>query len=154
MSLLVISLLILVGLVLLVLEILVLPGFIAGLLGGVMMVSGIWGAYKYHGLLYGNITLGITLAVSVLSILMMLKSKTWNKMTLHTSIDGRINDHMDDVVKVGDEGVTVSRLAPMGKAQFGDLYCEVQAKDGWIDPGKEVEVYKIIDKKIIVKLKK
>ena len=55
------------------------------------------------------------------------------------------------VLSVGDRGVTVTRLAPMGTARFADESVEVTALEGMTGPGVEVEVVLIDDNKVFVK---
>lgn len=54
-------------------------------------------------------------------------------------------------LSVGDRGITVTRLAPMGTARFNDETAEVTALEGMTDPGVEVEVVLIDDNKIFVR---
>ena len=56
-------------------------------------------------------------------------------------------------VSVGDEGKTLTRLAPMGQALIGEDSVEVKALEGMIDPDMDIVVVMIDDNKIYVKLK-
>ena len=147
--------LILAGILFLLLEILVLPGStFAGIIGFALMGIAIWQAYEVYGTTSGHICLGATIAATVLVLYFSLKSKTWKKMTLKSSIDGRVNIIDDKAIKAGDEGVTVSRLAPSGKALIGDQIYEVHTYSEFIDPDTEIIVKKIDGKRIFVKHKK
>ncbi len=148
----VIAVLILVGLVLLVLEILVIPGAgIAGIIGFLLMVSGVWLAYAKEGSAEGNITLLATILLNIVGITLMLRSKTWKKAQLKTSISGKVRtfDNMD--LKVGMHGKTISHCAPTGKAAFGDHYVEVDAGTTYLKTGTTIEITKINGNKIFVK---
>ncbi len=148
----VIIILILVGLALLVLEILVIPGTgVAGIVGFASMAAGIWMAYTRQGLLAGNITLLVTLGINLVGLLLVLRSKTWNKAMLKTRIDGKVNTIAAGALKVGDKGTTTSRCAPMGKALFNDTFYEVNAQGEFIDPEQDIEITKISGNKIFVK---
>jgi membrane-bound ClpP family serine protease len=148
----IIAVLIGVGFLFLLLEILVLPGTnIAGVVGFVLLAIGIWQAYAVYGGIAGTITLLSTLFLSAVSLYFALKSKTWTKAALHKNIDSKVNVVDADKIKSGDKGRTVSRLAPMGKAEFGGEYYEVNALGQFIDPGTEIEVVKIENNKITVK---
>jgi len=81
----------------------------------------------------------------------MIRSNTWNKIKLSKSSDSRIKKNVSDSIKVGEIGVCISRLSPMGKARFGDLHAEVKSYSKFIDQGTEVEVVEINKDKIIVK---
>ncbi len=146
--------LILVGIILLLLEILVIPGAtVVGLAGGGMIAAGVYFAFTDFGVWAGALTLLGALVISIVSIVLALRSKTWNKAALDTEIDGKVNVIDPDSIHVGDEGVTVSRLNPFGKALFNDNYFEVVSKDNLIDPNQQIVVVKIDGNKIIVKQK-
>ena len=148
----IIAILIAVGFLFLLLEILVLPGTnIAGVVGFALLAFGIWQAYAVYGGMAGTLTLLGTLFLSALTLYYALKSKTWDKAALHKNIDSRVNVVDSEKIKVGDKGKTVSRLAPMGKAEFGEEYYEVNAMGQFIDPGTEIEVVKIENNQITVK---
>lgn len=142
------------GLIFLILEILVFPGTsVVGIVGFVLLIIAIWGAYTYHGTIYGHYTLGVSFALTFLALYFSLRSKTWKRLTLNTEIDGKVNIIDTDAIKVGDVGVTMSRLAPMGNAMINNNILEVATNGDFIDQEKEIIVIKIEKNKIIVKLK-
>lgn len=148
----VIIILILVGILMLLLEILVIPGSgVAGILGFALMVAGIWLAYSRQGVQAGNITLAVTLGVNLIGLLIVLRSKTWDKFMLHTKIDSKVSTINPALLKVGDKGKTVSRCAPMGKAVFHDKFYEVSAFSEFIDQQEDIEIVKISGNKVFVK---
>lgn len=146
-----IILLIILGLILLLLEILVLPGIgVAGVAGGLLMITGIFFAYRIDNTTGHFIFAGSFLA-SLGLIALSLRSKTWDRIMLKTEIAGRVNTLEGNEVKAGDKGVTVSRLAPMGKVKINDQYAEASAQGEFIDENTEVTVVKVDGSKIIVK---
>ncbi len=148
----VIIILILVGILMLLLEILVIPGSgVAGIIGFALMVAGIWLAYSRQGVTAGNITLGITLGVNLIGLILALRSKTWNKVMLKTQINSKAKTIPLEELKPGDKGRTVSRCAPMGKALFNDRFYEVSAFSEFIDQEQDIEIVKISGNKIFVK---
>jgi membrane-bound ClpP family serine protease len=148
----IIAVLVAVGFLFLLLEILVLPGTnIAGVVGFVLLAIGIWQAYAVYGGMAGTITLLATLFLSAATLYYALKSKTWSKAALNKNIDSRVNVIDHTKINQGDKGTTVSRLAPMGKAEFYGEYYEVNALGQFIDPGTEIEIVKIEHNKITVK---
>jgi membrane-bound ClpP family serine protease len=148
----IIAVFIAVGFLFLLLEILVLPGTnIAGIVGFVLLAIGIWQAFAVYGNVAGTVTLLGTLLLSAVSLYYALKSQTWKKAALNKSIDSKVNVINIEKIKSGDKGKTVSRLAPMGKAEFGGEFYEVNAMGQFIDPGTEIEVVKIENSKITVK---
>ncbi len=153
MSWLLIITLIVVGLLMLILEILVVPGFILGIAGFGLLVFGIYNSYFHYGLFAGNITLMATLIFTVILLVLTLRSKTWNKLKLKTQNTGRVNEIDENIVKSGDIGLSISRLAPSGKAEFKNEFFEVRTFGEFIDQNKEIEIIKISENKIYVKLK-
>jgi membrane-bound ClpP family serine protease len=148
----IIVVLIAVGFLFLLLEVLVLPGTnIAGVLGFILLAVGIWQAFAVYGGMAGTITLLVTLLLSGVSLYFALKSKTWNRAALQKNIDSRVNLVDTEKIKPGDRGKTISRLAPMGKAEFAGEYFEVKTMSEFIDPGVGIEIVKIENSKIIVK---
>ncbi|MBU0486583.1 MAG: NfeD family protein [Bacteroidetes bacterium] len=153
MSLTIIITLIAAGLFFLVLEILILPGGVVGLLGVLMMGGAIYASYTEHGEEVGHYTLATTLITTAVGVYFSLKSKTWKNAMLEEKIDSRVNTIEEGKLHIGDEGVTVGRLVPMGKAMFHNEYFEVQSYEGLIDPGTPIEIFHLDGNKIIVKPK-
>lgn len=152
-SLSVIAILIFVGLILLLLEILVIPGVgFAGTIGFGLIGVAVWQAFATHGTSTGVITVIIVVAVSIGLIILALKSKTWSRLSLKNSINSKVNVVDEGDIKVGDMGVTVGRLAPMGKAEFNNKYFEVKTNGDFVDQQQKVVVTKIEFNMIYVKL--
>jgi membrane-bound ClpP family serine protease len=146
--------LIVVGIVFLLLEILVVPGAtVVGLVGLGMLIGGVVVAFNAYGTQVGVMTLVGTLILSLSSIALALKSNTWKKAMLGSELTGRVNEFEADKVVAGDEGVTVTRLNPMGKAMIKDDYYEVRSNDNLIGENTPVVVIKVEGNKIIVKPK-
>ncbi|MBO5497792.1 MAG: serine protease [Bacteroidales bacterium] len=143
--------LILVGLVLIFAEILLIPGVgVAGVLG----ILSMGGSCFYAFYEYDNTTGAIVTAVNVVLIVALtvwiLRAKTWKKMSLETNIDSKAVSSEASVLALGDRGKTLTRLAPMGSARFGDYVVEVKALEGMLDPNVDVEVVLIEDNRIYV----
>jgi len=142
---------VLIGLVFILAEILFVPGGILGIVGGFLLLYAI---YMPYGAGYGmeaHINVVAILFALSISLYIMIRSNTWNKIKLSKSSDSRIKKNAADSIKVGDAGVCISRLSPMGKARFGDLHAEVKSYSEFVDQGTEIEVVEIKKDKIIVK---
>jgi membrane-bound ClpP family serine protease len=147
----IIAVLIIVGFLFLLLEILVLPGTnVAGIIGFALVAVGVWQAYVNYGTMAGTIALGGTLVFSVLALYYSLKSKTWDRASLKTEIDGKVNLVDETTIKPGDKGVAISRLAPMGKAMINGKYFEVKTNGEYVDENTKVRVMEIDHNKIWV----
>lgn len=142
--------LILVGLVLIFAEILLIPGVgVVGILGLLSMGGSCFYAFYEFGNVTGYIVTAVNVVLIVALSIWVLRAKTWKRMSLETSIDSKAVE--SSVLAVGDKGKTLTRLAPMGSARFGDFVVEVKAVEGMLDPNIEVEVVLIEDNRIYVK---
>ena len=144
--------LILVGLVLMFAEILLIPGVgVAGILGLISMGGSCFCAFHQSGNTVGAIVTAVNVVLLVALMIWVLRAKTWKRMTLETNIDSKAVASDSAVLAVGDRGKTLTRLAPMGSARFGNYVVEVKAVEGMLDPNVEVTVVLIEDNKIYVK---
>lgn len=144
--------LILVGLVLIFAEILLIPGVgVAGVLGLLSMGGSCFYAFNQMGNVTGAIVTAINALLIVALTAWVLRARTWKRFTLNTNIDSKATGSIKDSISIGDKGLTLTRLAPMGSARLAEEVYEVKALEGMIDPGVEVEVVLIEDNKIYVK---
>lgn len=151
----VILVLIATGLLMILLEILVIPGGgLAGIVGFVLMATGVWFAFTREGSQAGFYTLAGTLLVNVAALTLALRSKTWDKAMLKSNIDSKVNVIDTERIKVGDSGITISRCAPSGKALINGEIHEVHARSEYLDVDTEIEVIKVEGYKIYIKSKK
>lgn len=142
--------LILVGLVLIFAEILLIPGVgIAGVLGLLSMGGSCFYAFHELGTTAGAIVTGVNAVLIAALTIWVLRAKTWKRMSLETNIDSKAVEGVS--LSLGDKGKTVTRLAPMGSARFGNYIVEVKALEGMLDPETPVEVVLIEDNRIYVK---
>ncbi|MBK7967832.1 MAG: NfeD family protein [Bacteroidetes bacterium] len=145
--------LIVIGIVLLVLEILVLPGLIAGIIGGIFLFIAIIWMYSSQGDTAGHITLVSTFVVTAAAIYWSLKSRMWNRFGLKDTIDSKVNDVASLHIPVGAEGLTVSALRPSGTIVIENQKVEAQSNGELIDAGTKVIVLESLPNKVIVKTK-
>lgn len=127
------------GVVLLALEIVALPGGIAGAFGVGLIGFGVWQTYALFGTKVGTIVLLCAIALCVLMLIWFMKTKTWNRFSLNEESDSKVNQ-LESTVKIGTKGVTISRLAPTGKALIDGETMEVHAVNKFIDPDRPIEV--------------
>ncbi|HQO50241.1 MAG TPA: hypothetical protein PK939_07420, partial [Bacteroidales bacterium] len=99
--------LIFVGLLIVLLEILVIPGGgIAGIIGFGLMVSGVYLAFEREGTTAGLLVLSGTVVINIASLVLALRSKTWDKAMLKKQLDGKVNLIDAERLKAGDKGET------------------------------------------------
>jgi membrane-bound ClpP family serine protease len=144
MNILTILLLIFLGIVLLLIEFTILPGITIAGIGGILLFAySIYLAFSIYGPLAGFLTLGFVLIVSPILVVSFFKGKAGKKMTLSAVITGVANQIDPDKIKIGDIGVTVGRLAPMGKIKVNDIVVEAKSTGNFIDPGEKVRIIQI-----------
>lgn len=145
--------LMLIAIVLVLLEIFMLPGItVAGIGGFLFAAGGLFYAYSIS-LWTGNLTLFLSLVTFGASFAWLLRSKSFSKVALKTDIDSKLVSTRDLNIKPGDEGITISRLAPIGKARINGIVVEAKAMDELIDENTSVEVIRIDGYNVIVQVK-
>lgn len=152
MTIFIIILLLVLGVVLILLEFFVLPGItVAGIAGVLMMLGGVYLSYHHYGNMIGHLTVLGSVVFSLLALWLALKSGTWNRIMLKTEINSTVEKLEEDSVVVGDKGVCLSRLAPMGQVRINNNIVEARSVGTYVDEKTEVKVIKIVDKIIVVK---
>ena len=134
-------------------EIFLLPGItIAGIAGALFSIGGIAFAYTIS-VSVGNITLGSSIMVFGGLFLWLMRSNSFHRVSLKTNIDSTIESPRDMDLKAGDEGVTLSRLAPIGKARFNNITIEAKSTNEFIDEDTPVVIVRIDGYNVIVEKK-
>ncbi len=150
---LIIAFLMVVAIVLILLEIFMLPGItVAGVGGFIFAAGGLIYAYSVDTLA-GNVTLAVSLLVFAATFVWLLCSKSFSRVALKTGVDSRLVSSRDLGIIPGDEGLTLSRLAPIGKARINGIMVEAKSMDELIDENTPVKVVRVDSNNIIVKRK-
>jgi membrane-bound ClpP family serine protease len=89
------------------------------------------------------------LLVFAASFVWLLRSKSFNRVALKTDIDSKLVSSRDLGIVPGDEGLTLSRLAPIGKARINGITVEAKS----MDENTPVEVIRVDGYNVIVKIK-
>ncbi len=140
-----------IGLALIILELIFVPGTtVVGLLGVVFSIVGVVVSYSHFGNETGFYVLLVSLAISLVAFFYSFRSGAWTKFSLKSSIDSKVNEGMMASVHVGDIGMTVSTLRPMGKAEFGSQTFEVKTSGNYIERGEKVKITHIESHQIVV----
>lgn len=150
----VVFILLLVGIILLLVEMFLIPGLSIAGIGGVIFLGGaIYYAYAFIGAEAGHLTLVGAAIMMIIAVWIFLRSKALERMSLKTEIDSK-NDPLQGVeVKVGDIGITSSRIAPMGKIKVNGHVIEAKTMDDFIDENTEVVVTQIFSTNVLVERK-
>lgn len=152
MSLFVILLILLGGLALVVLEFLAVPGTtIVGLSGLGLLIYGNYEIFQAYDDSWGYISILICSIICLGLLFYSLRAKTWKRFSLNASIDSKVNV-IDEKIKVGDKGVAITRLAPVGMAEFNGERMEVYTSTSYIEAKTALEVEAIEGNKVRVKI--
>ena len=133
-------------------EIFLLPGItIAGIAGALFAIGGVAYAYSINVML-GNITLGSSIVAFGGLFLWLLRSNSFNRVSLKADIESTVVSPRDMELNIGDEGITLSRLAPIGKARFNNITVEAKSTGDFIDENTPVVIKRVEGYNVIVEL--
>ena len=154
MDILIIILLVLIGVVLIILEIFFLPGItVAGFSSLIFFGGCIYYAFVNLGTTAGYVTIAASVVACVVGIIWFMRSKSLDRISLKTDIDSVIPTQVNDSIKVGDEGIALSRLNPMGTVLIGTVQVEGKTREDFIDEGSSVIVERVERTSVIVRKK-
>ncbi|OAV68143.1 hypothetical protein Barb4_02193 [Bacteroidales bacterium Barb4] len=72
-----------------------------------------------------------------------MRAKSFSKVALNTNIESKVTSSRDLGICLGDEGITLSRLAPIGKASINGIMVEAKSQDEFLDEQTPVRVVHI-----------
>lgn len=155
MDILIIILLCLIGIVLILVEIFLIPGItVVAIAGAAFLAGGVYYAFSNIGAEAGVITIVTSLLFGGIGFLYLIKSNLLDKsIALKTNIDSTVASEDSLHVAVGDTGVTISRLNPVGKVKVNGIIMEAKTISDFIDEETEIEVLKVTRTQLIVKQK-
>jgi membrane-bound ClpP family serine protease len=154
MDILIVVVLCLIGVLLILAEIFLIPGLtITALAGAASSIVGIYYAFSHLGVTTGLITLFSILIIIGIACIYLVKSNALDTIALKTNINSTIAGKEPLKIAVGDEGMTVSRLNPIGKVRINDIIMEGKSVDDYIDEKTEIVVTKVNPTQLIVKIK-
>lgn len=152
MEIIILIVLLLVATLLFILEIFVLPGIsIAGLGAVVAYLYAFYYAFTELGDTAGFISMAIGSISIVGCILWFMKSKTVDKLSLKETLAAPENMILKYNLKVGDRGLTITKLSLIGRAVINESPVEVQSIDGFVDEKTPIEIVRIENKTVYVK---
>lgn len=147
-----ILLLLLIGLALIIIEVVFVPGTtIVGLMGVIFAGAGIIISYRHFGSDVGFYILLGTGAITAIALYFSFRSEAWTRFANKSSMNSKVNEGSTDTLKLGDEGVALSALRPMGTVDFKSGQFEVKTLGDYVDVGTRVRIVHIDGAQIIVK---
>ena len=69
---------------------------------------------------------------------------------LNSEIDGHVEQVDETRIHIGDEGITIGRLAPTGRVRINNLSMEAKSAVGFVDPQVKIKVIEIFRTQVIV----
>lgn len=147
-----IVLLVLLGLLFLVAELVLLPGVSVGAVLAMASYGGaIYLAFRNLGTAAGVAVIVVILLLSVAAVVVSLRAKTWQRFSLRQEIRSSSSVLPAEELRVGQRGVTLSRLSPMGKVEIDGKVYEAKSTGAYVDPRQEIEVVGFENFSVIVK---
>jgi len=139
------------GIILLVLEIIVVPGTtIVGLIGSVLIVVGVILSFRYYGTIVGWSSAGGSAFVTTVILYYGFQSNFWSRFASKATINSKVNEGDLDMLTVGEEGISISALRPIGKAELNGKIYEVKTFGAYLETGKRVKVIEILSHQVVV----
>ena len=151
MDLFIIAVLIVAAILLLLVELFLLPGIsFAGILAGGCLLYAIYYAFSFIGTVAGWLTLAVSAIACVGSLVVFMRSKTLDRLALKKDISSKLDRSAEQKVKVGDTGITTTRLALIGYAEINGAIVEVKSVGGFLNEKTPIRVERITDGVILV----
>lgn len=148
-----IIILILLAILFLVAELVLLPGVtVSGLLSLICGGTAVYLGFAHLGSTVGWVITAVILILALLSVIVSLRSKTWQRLALRQEVGSTAGEPIEQQVAIGKCGITLSRLSPMGKVEIEGRIYEAKLLSGYADPHSRVEVVGYENSNIIVKI--
>ncbi|SKC40076.1 NfeD family protein [Ohtaekwangia koreensis] len=143
--------LLLIGLGLIIVELVFIPGTtVVGLLGLIFTGTGVIISYNHFGSDVGFYVLISTLVTTLIALFYSFRTGAWTRFSLKSSSDSKVNEGILNGLHIGDEGITISTLRPIGKAEFGTETFEVKTLGNYVEQGQRVKITQIYSNQIVV----
>ena len=140
-----------IGIGLLVVEIIFVPGTtVVGVVGFTLLVLGVVFSFRYFGGTVGWATASGSAVGTAVILYFCFKTNVWNRFASHATMDGKVNEGELKDLHVGTEGVALSALRPIGKAEINGKVYEVKTFGSYLESGKRIRVMEILSNQILV----
>lgn len=134
------------------LEVFVFPGItLSGLGAALCLVGGNVAVFLHYGQGAGLAVLLCSVIVFVVASVWLVKSRALRRVSLEQQITSVSTPEEQLSVRVGDEGVALTRLTLIGKAQIAGRSVEVTSEEGFLDEGTPLVVTRIHQAQVYVR---
>jgi membrane-bound ClpP family serine protease len=143
--------LITIGLLLIVVEVIFIPGTtVVGIAGFLFLVVGVAFSFHYFGREIGWSVFGGSTVLSGILFYFAFRTNVWSRFALKSSMTSKVNEGELEQFEQGQEGVAVSTLRPMGKAEINNRIVEVATLGDYVESGTRIKIIKVSSNQIIV----
>ena len=154
MDILIIVVLCIIGVLLILAEIFLIPGVTLTALAGIAFsIGGVYYAFRTLGVTAGIIALFSVALVIGIAFVYLVKSKALDKIALKTDSNSTVASNESTAISAGDEGISISRLNPMGKVRVNNITMEAKTLGEFVDENTAVIVVNVSPTQLIVKTK-
>ena len=144
--------LIFLGIFFMIVEVYLIPGIsVAGIASVACFIVGIVLAYKNLGTVAGTWILAGSMVSLGAVLYWFLRSKTLDRMALKSEIKSKTEPFQGLNVQPGDTGVTISRLAPIGRVKINGKTIEGRSENEMIDQNTPVQVIEVGSYNVLVR---
>lgn len=141
------------GIFLLMVELVLIPGISVALFGALASFgTAIYLGFARLGVLGGVSTCVAVAVIAIVTTVIVLREKTWDRFRLKSEIKGTSQEKAEETpVRIGQRGTAITRLAPMGRIVVDGHTYEAKSPTVYIDEMSEVEVVGFENFSILVK---
>jgi len=144
--------LLIIGLALIVLEVVFVPGTtIVGIVGVIFLGAAIMSSYRNFGTETGHYVFAGTAVVTAVTLFFSFRSEAWSRFANKSAIKSKVNEGLTEGLSLGQQGVAISTLKPIGKVRFNEREFEVKTLGDYVDVGTKVTIVHLQENQIIVK---
>lgn len=152
MTILILSSLLTIGLILILIEVFLIPGTtFVGIVGFLVSLVGVYYAFLSFETGTALWVTAVAALANIAAIWYAFTSNVWQRFSLKDTLKGGAFDGRTLGLAVGMIGRAISDIKPFGKVLFDDQVYEVKSEEGFIEVGREVNIVKIENNKILVK---
>lgn len=146
-----IAFLVLTGISLIIVEIIFVPGTtVVGFIGLFIGAYGVYRSYELYGVDTGHMVLAISLTAALAATLLSFKSGAWKKFSNKSTMATPVNKDLTSNLDIGKEGVSISSLKPIGKAEFDNKEYEVTSLGNFVEENQPIKIIKLERNKVFV----
>jgi len=144
--------LIILGIFFMIVEVFLIPGIsVAGVASMICLIAGIVMAYTNLGAEVGTWILAGSMLLLGVVLYLFFRSKTLDRMALKSKISSKTEPFQGLDVQPGDTGVTISRLAPIGRIKINGKTIEGRSENEMIDQNTPVQVIEVGSYNVLVR---